>query len=181
MIYPFHRNLISANGEEQSPLRYTMWCAYEHPPEHVKVPLKMRTEWPNAYLQSEIDIACNGESKRNQPIITEGECKVEVRLQEDGETLDGVPGWFTENNIVVKLPENCNDVAVSPKWTVGAPDTVFNPPPLAPYERHAIKLVRGTLIDVNYKGIFTNSCLTVTFRTNGHDDKSLRLSCCYYF
>ncbi|KAL7473033.1 hypothetical protein ACHAXS_013412 [Conticribra weissflogii] len=67
--------------------------------------------------------------------------------------------------IVIKLPESCNDVAVSTTWTVGdwdnmivqiAPNTIFNPPPLAPNERHAIKLLQGTLIDVNYNGIFTN-------------------------
>ncbi len=60
--------------------------------------------------------------------------------------------------IVINLPESCNDVAVSTTWTVGdwdnmivqiAPNTIFNPPPLAPNERHAIKLLQGTLIDVN--------------------------------
>ncbi len=48
--------------------------------------------------QSEIDVAYNGKSKWNQPIITEGECNIEIHLQEEGEILDGVPGWFTENN-----------------------------------------------------------------------------------
>ena len=51
-MYPYHGWLIKANGPPNSPLRYTMWVAFEHPPKDVVVPLKMITEWPNAYLQS---------------------------------------------------------------------------------------------------------------------------------
>lgn len=50
--YPFHRWLIDSNGPANSPLRYSMWVAFEHLPADVTVPLKMITEWPNAYLQS---------------------------------------------------------------------------------------------------------------------------------
>lgn len=101
----------------------------------------------------------------SQPIITDGNCLIDVRLQEEGETLDGTPGWFPENNVIVKLAGSECDVGVSPTWTVGdwdntivqiAPGATFVPPPLVANERHAIKLVRGTLIDVNYNGLFTN-------------------------
>ena len=61
--YPYHRWLIQANGAPNSPLRYAMWVAYEHVPEDVTVPLKMITEWPNAYLQTTMtEAVCNGET-----------------------------------------------------------------------------------------------------------------------
>ena len=50
--YPPHRMSTQANGPPHSPPRYQMWVAFEHLPEDVTVPLKMLTEWPNAYLQS---------------------------------------------------------------------------------------------------------------------------------
>ena len=52
VMYPFHRWLISANGESNDPLRYSMWVAFEHLPKDVTVPQKMLTEWPNANLQT---------------------------------------------------------------------------------------------------------------------------------
>ena len=55
--YPYHRWLIQANGPLNSPLRYSMWVAFEHLPEDATVPLKMLTQWPNAYLQSTMDAA----------------------------------------------------------------------------------------------------------------------------
>lgn len=55
--YPYHRWLIQTNGKLNSPLRYSMWVAFEHLPEDVTVPLHMLTQWPNANLQSTLDPA----------------------------------------------------------------------------------------------------------------------------
>ncbi len=52
MVYPYHRMLHNDQGSPNDPLRYTLWIAFEHPPEDVTVPLEMITEWPNANLQS---------------------------------------------------------------------------------------------------------------------------------
>jgi len=59
--YPLHRHLISANGPANEPLRYTMWTAFEHPVEHVTVPLNMLTSWPNAYIQTSEVPDCDAE------------------------------------------------------------------------------------------------------------------------
>jgi hypothetical protein len=55
MVYPYHRMLHNDQGSPNDPLRYTLWIAFEHPPEDVTVPLEMITEWPNANLQSTIE------------------------------------------------------------------------------------------------------------------------------
>ena len=65
-----------------------------------------------------------------------------------------------------QLPgSDCDDVGVSPTWTIAdyehtivsiAPNAVFNPPALAENERHFVKMMRGSVIDINYDGIFIN-------------------------
>jgi hypothetical protein len=34
---------------------------------------------------------------------TEGDCAMEVRMQEEGEVVAGVPGWNPEGNIIVRV------------------------------------------------------------------------------
>ena len=99
-----------------------------------------------------------------QPEVTGGSCNIDVRLQAKGETPIGVPtDWHPDNNIIVKLAASDCDVAVSPTWTVAgwnitivqiAPNGVFKPPAVGDDERHLIKIIRGTLLDVNVNGIF---------------------------
>ena len=62
--YPFHRWIIQANGKRNSPLRYSMWVAFEHLPQDARVPLPMLTEWPNAYLQTTMDAVNCTDSRR---------------------------------------------------------------------------------------------------------------------
>lgn len=99
------------------------------------------------------------------PEVTGGTCNIEVALQADGETpIGGVPtDWHPDNNIIVKLAGSDCDVAVSPTWTIAgwnytivqiAPDGVFKPPAVGDDERQLIKIIRGTLLDVNVNGIF---------------------------
>mmetsp|Transcript_13668 Transcript_13668/g.28751 ORF Transcript_13668/g.28751 Transcript_13668/m.28751 type:complete len:250 (+) Transcript_13668:283-1032(+) len=85
MMYPFHRNLINDNAQDNEPLRFTMWCAYEHPQEHVTVPLSMLTEWPNAHLQTTMDPgqcgeAAEGTTADGQAEVTGDEVQLKIAL-----------------------------------------------------------------------------------------------------
>ena len=95
--YPFHRWLIQANGAPNSPLRYSMWVAYEHVPEDVTVPLKMLTEWPNAYLQTTMtEAACNGETPvEEEEKSSETECLCDTEEKSSSGALISKAGVFT--------------------------------------------------------------------------------------
>lgn len=70
VMYPYHRWLISANGEPNDPLRYSMWVAFEHLPKDVTVPQKMLTEWPNANLQNTMTEAdCESTEEAETPPV----------------------------------------------------------------------------------------------------------------
>lgn len=100
------------------------------------------------------------------PAVTDGDCSIDVRLQAEGETPIGVPtDWHPDDNIIVKLAGSTCDVGVSPTWTISgwentivqiAPNTAFKPPALADNKRQLVKIMRGTLLDVNVNGIFTD-------------------------
>jgi hypothetical protein len=87
-----------------------------------------------------------------------------VRLQEEGESPEGVPvDWHPEGNILMTFPDvtACN-VGISPTWTISgwkhtfvqlAPGAKFEPPAVAADEQQAVKIIRGTLLDVGVNGI----------------------------
>jgi hypothetical protein len=89
-------------------------------------------------------------------------CAIMARMQEEGEVIVGVPSWHQQGNIVVTLaPEDCGVVA-SDTWNIAqwslnivqiAPNQAFVPPTLADDERQLVKILRGSLIDVNVNGI----------------------------
>ena len=101
-----------------------------------------------------------------QPIVTNSDCTIDVGLQsKDEDPPVGIPtDWHPDNNIIVKLPgETCTDVAVSPTWTIAgwdntivqiAPNAIFKPPVVGDDERQLVKILRGSLVDVNLNGIF---------------------------
>jgi len=100
-----------------------------------------------------------------QPVATDGDCTIDVRMQTEGEVVEGVPSWHPDGNIMVKLAGSDCDVGVSPTWTITgwdytvvqiAPNAVFKPPALGDNERQLVKILRGTLLDVNVNGIFTD-------------------------
>ena len=64
---------------------------------------------------------------------------------------------------VTQLADDSCDVGVSPTWTIAgwdytivqiAPDSEFKTPYVADDERQLVKILRGSLIDVNLNGIF---------------------------
>lgn len=88
--YPPHRMLTQANGPPHSPPRYQMWVAFEHLPEDVTVPLKMLTEWPNAYLQSNLPEAdCTAQAAAAN--LVRSECLIDIKF------LEGIlqQQWFS--------------------------------------------------------------------------------------
>lgn len=63
VMYPFHRWLAGAGEHDTSggtkkyhdPIRYSMWVAFEHPPQLATVPKQMINYWENAYVQSQTE------------------------------------------------------------------------------------------------------------------------------
>jgi sugar lactone lactonase YvrE len=93
---------------------------------------------------------------------TDGNCAMAVRMQEEGEELVAVPDWHQQGNIVVNVaPTDC-EIAVSDTWTIAGwtmniiqlgPNQVYTVPELADDMRQAVKILRGSLLDVNFNGI----------------------------
>jgi len=90
-------------------------------------------------------------------------CEFTVAMQGEDEVIPAAPGWHPEGNIVVTLPDPAEcEVASSPTWTVGgwehtwiqlAPGATFSVPELASDARMAVKILRGTLMDIGVNGV----------------------------
>ena len=102
---------------------------------------------------------------KGQQVPTEGVCAINVSLQAKGSSPVGIPSaWHPEDNIIVKLAgSTCTGVAVSPTWSIAgwnytiveiAPNAIFLPPDVGDEDRQLVKVMRGSLIDVNVNGIF---------------------------
>jgi hypothetical protein len=100
-----------------------------------------------------------------QPVPTEGVCKIDVSLQAKGSSPVGIPtNWHPEDNIIARLAgSTCTGVAVSPTWSIAgwdytiveiAPTAIYVPPAVSDEERQLVKIMRGSLIDVNVNGVF---------------------------
>ncbi|GKY92059.1 hypothetical protein MPSEU_000177400 [Mayamaea pseudoterrestris] len=100
------------------------------------------------------------------PVATTGSCAFDVKLQAIDEYPLGIPmDWHNASNVIVKLPDaaSCkSSVSVSPTWTVAAwnytfvslaSHAIFEPPAPSSGERHLVKILRGTLLDVNLNGL----------------------------
>lgn len=98
------------------------------------------------------------------PPITEGKCLLNVDLQREGTIPNGIPtDWHPDNNVIVTLPDPAScEVGVSPTWTASnwnftvvylAPNSAFMPPPPASHERQLVKILKGTLLDINVNGL----------------------------
>ena len=116
------------------------------------------------------------------PVATTGSCLLNITNQGTGNYLlsscaamandtvrypqcfpQGVPAWHPENNIILKLPNpsSCS-VGISETWTISgykwtyvtlAPGETFSPEVSPETEQRMLKIIRGTLLDINTNGI----------------------------